>query len=80
MRKRLKDSPAKPTDLRAQRRREQQRLFWAVAIFLVIGGGASIALAYGSRAIVLGVICLLAGAGMLGLLWLILTVMERLVK
>jgi hypothetical protein len=68
----------KPTNRRAQRRREQRRLLWAVIIFLIVGGGLAIALAYGSRAVVLGVTCLLAGAGILGLLWLILLIIERL--
>jgi hypothetical protein len=67
----------KPTDWRARRRKEQQRLFWAVVIFLVVGGGAVIALAYGSRAVALGLGCLLAGVGILGLLWLILSLIER---
>ena len=69
---------ARPTNWRAQRRKEQRRLLWAVLIFLVLGGGAAIALAYGSRAVALGGICLLAGAGILGLLWLILLIIERL--
>ena len=68
----------RPTNWRAQRRKEQRRLLWAVLIFLVLGGGAAIALAYGSRAVALGGICLLAGVGILGLLWLILLVIERL--
>lgn len=67
----------KPTDLRTRRQREQRRLFWIVVIFLVIGGGAAITFAYGSRAVVLGVTCLLAGAGVLGLLWLILLLIDR---
>jgi hypothetical protein len=70
----------KPTDRRARRRAEQRRLLWAVLLFLVVGGGLAIALAYGSRAVVLGVICLLAGAGILGLLWLILLIIERLAE
>jgi hypothetical protein len=70
----------KPTDRRAERRKEQRRLLWAVLIFLVVGGGMAIALAYGSRAVVLGVICLLAGAGILGLLWFILSIIERLAE
>ncbi|MGD8966332.1 MAG: hypothetical protein PVI07_02380 [Anaerolineae bacterium] len=68
----------KPTNRRAERRKEQRRLLWAVLILLVVGGGMAIALAYGSRAVVLGAICLLAGAGILGLLWLILLIIERL--
>ncbi|MEA3376076.1 MAG: hypothetical protein U9R72_07765 [Chloroflexota bacterium] len=67
----------KPTDQRAKRRREQRRLFWAVVVFLVVGGSAAIGLVYGSRAIALGVTCLLAGAGILGLVWLVLSVMEH---
>jgi hypothetical protein len=68
----------KPTNRRAQRRREQRRLLWAVIIFLVVGGSVAIVLGYGSRAVVLGATCLLAGAGILGLLWLILLIIERL--
>ena len=76
----MKDSPGKPTDLRAQRRREQRRLFWIVVTFLVVGGSIAIALVYGLPAVVLGLVCLLAGAGVLGLLWLILLLIERLAQ
>lgn len=69
-----------PSNPRAERRREQRRLFWVVAGFLVVGGGAVIALAYGSRAVVLGAACLLAGVGVLALLWGILLVIERWVE
>jgi hypothetical protein len=74
----VKNTPNKPTNPRAQRRREQRRLFWVIAAFLVIVGGAVIALVYGPGAAVLGLACLLVGAGVLGLLWLLLTLMERL--
>jgi hypothetical protein len=67
----------RPTNPRAQRRREQRRLFWAVVGFLVVGGGVAIAVAYGSRAIVLGATCLVAGVGILALLWGILLLIER---
>jgi hypothetical protein len=70
----------KPTNQRAQRQQEQRRLLWAVLIFLVVGGGIAIALAYGSRAVILGAVCLLAGAVILGLLWLILLIIERLAE
>ena len=70
----------RPTDLRAQRRREQRRLFWIVAVFLVVVGGIIIALVYGPPAAGLGLVCLLAGAGVLGLLWLVLLVIERLAE
>jgi len=74
------NDPGKPTDPRAQRQREQRRLFWIVILFLVVVGGAAIALVYGPRALVLGLACLLVGAGMLGLAWLILTLMEKLAR
>jgi fatty acid desaturase len=70
----------KPTNRRADRRRQERRLLWSVLIFLVVGGAVAIALAYGSRAVVLGATCLLAGAGILGLLWLILMIIERLAE
>jgi len=76
----MKDTSGKPTDLRAQRRREQRRLFWTVVAFLVVGGRLAIALVYGLPAVVLGLVCLLAGAGVLGLLWLILLLIERLAQ
>ena len=68
------------TDLRAQRRREQRRLLWAVIAFLVVGGTVTIALVYGVPAAALGLVCLLAGAGVLALLWLIMLLIERLAK
>ena len=71
------ENSGEPTDLRGQRRREQRRLFWIVAAFLVIGGPIAIWLVYGPGAVPLGLTCLLAGAGTLGLLWLILTLIER---
>jgi protein-S-isoprenylcysteine O-methyltransferase Ste14 len=67
----------KPTDRRETRRREQRRLFWAVVTFIVVGGSVAIALAYGARAVALGLGCLLVGVGILGLLWAILSLMER---
>jgi fatty acid desaturase len=69
-----------PTNRRAERRKEERRLLWAVLLFLVVGGGLVIALAYGPRAVALGVTCLLAGAGILGLLWLILRIIERMAE
>jgi hypothetical protein len=76
----VEDNTGKPTDLRTQRRREQQRLFWIVAAFLVVVGSIAIALTYGPQAVILGLVGLLAGAGVLGLLWLILLLIEHLVK
>jgi heme/copper-type cytochrome/quinol oxidase subunit 3 len=72
------DAPGEPTNLRARRRREQRRLLWIVIVFLLVVGTITIALVYGPPAAVLGFACLLAGTGVLGLLWLILHLMERL--
>ncbi len=66
-----------PTDLRSQRRQLDRNLARAVVIFLVGVGGALIALIYGAGPALLGLACLLAGAGLFGLLWLILTLMQR---
>jgi hypothetical protein len=70
----------RPTDLRAKRRREQRRLFWIVAAFLIVVGSVAIWIAYGPSAVPLGLTCLAVGAGALGLLWLILTLMEKFVN
>jgi hypothetical protein len=66
-----------PTDYRRERRKSDRNLALAVVIFLVGVGGTLIVLVYGGGAAVLGVVCLAAGAGLFGLLWLILTLMER---
>jgi len=55
-------------------------LFLVVIGFLIVVGGAIIGLAYGSRAIALGATCLLAGAGLLVLIWVLLRVVERWVE
>jgi hypothetical protein len=66
-----------PTDTRADRRRLDRNLAWAVVIFLVGVGGLAIALTYGRTALILGVACLAGGAAIFGVLWLILTLIER---
>jgi hypothetical protein len=66
-----------PTNYRADRRRLDRNLALAVVIFLVGVGGTLIALIYGNGPALAGLICLLAGAGIFGLIWLILTLMQR---
>lgn len=46
----MKDLSGKPTDRRARHRYEQRRLFWIVAIFLVVVGGIAIIVIYGLSA------------------------------
>ncbi len=71
------EKPRPPTDYRGYRRKTDRNLALAVVIFLVGVGGALIALIYGGGAAILGVTCLLFGAGLFGLIWAILTLMER---
>jgi len=66
-----------PTDLREERARSERALAIAVAVFLLVIGSAAIAMTYGSRALILGSACLLAGVLVFALLWGILTLMER---
>jgi fatty acid desaturase len=66
-----------PTDLRKYRRQTERRLTIAVVFFLVLVGGGLIGLIYGPGAAFIGISCLLLGAGIIGLLFVILTLMER---
>ena len=65
------------TDTRELARRLERNLGCWVMVFLLFVGGAAIALVYGGQAALVGAVCLGAGAGLFGLLWLILTIMER---
>lgn len=71
------EPPRSPVDIRAYRRRTDRNLALAVVIFLVGVGGALIGLIYGGGALILGLTCLLFGVGLFGLVWLILTLIER---
>lgn len=64
-------------DWRAFRRKEDRRLMIVIMAFLVVGGGTAIGLVYGWHIAAGGVACLAGGAGVLGLLWLILVLVER---
>jgi hypothetical protein len=71
-------SPVRPpTDYRAIRRRTDRNLAIAVVLFLVGVGGVLITLIYGAGPAALGAACLATGSGLFGLVWLILTLMER---
>ncbi len=65
------------TDLRGERKRMERSLAIAVVVFLVVVGSLGIALTYGSRALILGTLCLLFGALLFGLVWGILTLLEK---
>ncbi len=70
-------APRPPTDLRKQRNELTRRLLWLVLFVLVVVGGILIAILYGAQAGVLAVACLLAGAGVIGLLWLVFSLIGK---
>jgi protein-S-isoprenylcysteine O-methyltransferase Ste14 len=70
--------PARPpTDYRAMRRRNDRSLFLAVIAVLLVVGGGLIYIIYGTGALITGLACLLFGVGILLLLWLIMSAIER---
>lgn len=71
---------SEPTDYRRYRRETDRKLLIAVLTLLVVGGGALIGLIYGGWAAATALICLLAGAGLILFLWLLLSLLERWVK
>jgi ABC-type uncharacterized transport system permease subunit len=62
------------------RRQTQIRLVGAGLLVLLVVGGGLVWLLYGRSAAVTAVVCLLGGAGIFGLLWLILGLLELWVK
>ncbi len=54
-----------------------RRLLLLVLFVLVVIGGALIAIIYGPTAGALAVLCLLAGAGVIALLWLVFTLLGK---
>lgn len=68
------------SDLRQHQRREDRRLVLVIVLFLVIVGGAAIGLVYGWALVGSALLCLAGGALVFGLLWLLLSIVERLAK
>jgi len=62
------------------RRQTQVRLVGAGLLVLLGVGGGMVWLLYGRSAAATAVVCLLGGAGIFGLLWLVLTLLELWVK
>jgi len=75
-RRRLHDDLRPPTDLRADRRRAERALVAGVVIFLLVVGGLLIGLIYGWSALLTGLLCLVPGAALLIVLWLLLRWLE----
>ncbi|MEJ5311206.1 MAG: hypothetical protein WHX52_15690 [Anaerolineae bacterium] len=74
----MRKEPHRPTDMRAYRRQTERRLVIAVVLMLVLMGSVVIGLVYGWPAVFTGLLCLLPGAGVFLLLWIVLSVIERL--
>ncbi|HOT92405.1 MAG TPA: hypothetical protein PLJ78_09105 [Anaerolineae bacterium] len=70
--------PLKPTDMRAYRRQTERRLVIAIIVMVTLVGSVVIGLVYGWPAVFTGLLCLLPGAGVFILLWLVLAIIERL--
>lgn len=67
----------KLTDMRAYRRQTERRLVIAIVLMLVLSGSVVIGLVYGWPAVFTGLLCLLPGAGIFLLLWIVLSIIER---
>ena len=72
--------PKKPTDLRQHRRKMERTLVIAVVITLVVVGSVIIGAVYGWSSIFTALLCLIPGAGIFVLLWLLLNGLELLTK
>ena len=70
----------KPTDMRAYRKRSERQLVIAVVVVLVVIGSVVIGLVYGWQSILTALLCLLPGAGVILLIWLFLSAIERFTK
>ncbi|MCS6844135.1 MAG: hypothetical protein NZ528_07420 [Caldilineales bacterium] len=57
------------------RQRQERNLFLAVIVFLLVVGGGLIAWIYGVGALATALICLSAGAALLVLLWIIVSLL-----
>ncbi len=69
--------PRAPTNIRKLRDDLNKRLLWLVLFVLVIVGSGLVALIYSPSAAVFSLMCLLVGAGVIGLLWGIFTLIGK---
>ena len=66
-----------PTDYRGLRKRNERWLLIAAIVVLVVVGGGLIGLIFGFSQLLTALPCLLAGAGIMALLYGVFVVMER---
>jgi len=69
--------PRPPTDYRRYRRETDRKLAVVVVLFLLVVGTGLIAIIYRPTAGILAFICLLGGVGIIALLWILLSLIER---
>lgn len=67
------------TNYRQTRRSQDRTLVILVILVLVVGGTGLIGLIWGARTAVLGSLCLMSGGVLIGGLWLLLGLIERVV-
>ncbi len=67
-------------DRRQHRRKSERNFIIAVVLMLLIGGSVAIGVVYGWPSVLTGWLCLLPGTGALLLIWLVLHIMERIVR
>lgn len=72
--------PRPPTDYRRYRRETDRKLAIAVVLFLLVVGTGLITIIYRPSAGALAFICLLGGVGIIALLWILLSLIERWVR
>jgi hypothetical protein len=68
-----------PTNFRKMHRNQERTLLILVIVALVGVGTGLIGLIWGANAAILGGLCLLGGAALIGVLWLLLGLIQKLV-
>jgi len=71
------DNDLPPTDYRRIKRRTDRQMLWLVLGGLLMIGGGLIYLIYGKWALATGLLCLIPGAGLILVLWGLLSLIER---
>ena len=72
--------PKKTFDRRRHRAQSERNFIIAVILMLLIGGSVVIGVVYGWSSVLTGWLCLLPGVGALLLMWLVLHIIEWIVK
>lgn len=75
------DKPARPpTSYRQTRRRNERTLLFLALLVLVAGGAIIIGLIWGVQMALTGSVCLVGGAVLITGLWLLLSLVQKLVE